>query len=81
MIFALLIAIFTCAAAWFLTGRSERRYIGALFGFADSVLWLAAGVTAGKVAVALVAAFCSFCFARPLLARRMLSISGRRHAQ
>jgi hypothetical protein len=81
MMFALLIALTTCAAAWFLTGRSDRRYVGALFGLVDSVLWLLAGVTAGKLAVALVAAFCALCFARPLLARRLVSLFGRRHAQ
>lgn len=80
MIFALLIALTTCATAWFLTGQTDRRFIGALFGLVDSALWLLAGVTAGKLAVVLVAAFCALCFARPIFARRVVSLFGRRHA-
>lgn len=67
MIFALLVALATCAAVWCLTGPSTRRPLGVLFGLVDSLLWLLAGVTASKVAVVIVALFCAACFARPLL--------------
>lgn len=67
MIFAILVAIATCAAVWFLTGPAHHRPIGALFGIADSVLWLFAGITAGKVVVVFIASFCALCFARPFL--------------
>jgi hypothetical protein len=79
VIFALLIAISTCCAAWFLTGPSQRRPVGFLFALADAVLWLFAGVTAGKLVVVIVAAFCVLCFARPFLRVRLYSRLRRQH--
>lgn len=67
MIFPLLIAATTCGAAWFLTGAAQNRALGSFFGLVDAILWLMAGISAGKIAVVLVAAFCTFCFARPFL--------------
>lgn len=80
MIFGLLVTIATCAAVWCLTGPSHQRVFGALFGLADSILWLFAGVSAGKVAVVIVAAFCAFSFARPLVRSRLSRIFRRHHA-
>ncbi|ASL45102.1 hypothetical protein bAD24_I16635 [Burkholderia sp. AD24] len=73
MTFALLVAIVTCCSAWFLTGPAQQRYVGFLFGLADTVLWLFAGVSAGKLFVVIVAAFCALCFARPFLRARLYS--------
>lgn len=67
MIFALLVATTTCAAAWLLTGAAQRQALGALFGLIDSILWLFAGVSAGKLAIVAIAAFCALCFVRPFL--------------
>lgn len=75
---ALLIAIATCLAAWSLTGRQPDRTLGALFGLTDSILWLVAGIAAGKTAVILIAGFCALCFARPLLRGRAAKLFGRR---
>jgi hypothetical protein len=79
MIFALLVASTTCAAVWCLTGAAHQRVPGALFGLIDAVLWLFAGVSAGKVAVLIVAAFCAFCFARPLLRAHAYARLRRNH--
>ncbi|CAE6880386.1 hypothetical protein [Paraburkholderia domus] len=79
MIFALLVAITTCCAAWFLTGQAQKRSIGYLCGLADAVLWLFAGVSAGKLFVVLVAALCALCFARPFLRVRLYSRLRRQH--
>lgn len=81
MIFALLVAITTCCTAWFLTGPAQRLHIGYLFGLADTVLWLFAGVTADKLFVVIVAAFCALCFARPFLRARLYSRLRRHHGQ
>lgn len=67
MTFALLVAVTTCCTAWFLTGATLHRYIGYLFGLADTVLWLFAGISAGKLIVVAIAFFCALCFARPFL--------------
>jgi hypothetical protein len=67
VIFALLVAIATCAAVWFLTGPGQLRHIGFVFGFADTLLWLFAGASAGKLVVVAIALFCAICFARPFL--------------
>lgn len=75
---ALLITLATCMTAWLLTGRQPNRTLGALFGLTDSILWLVAGIAAGKTAVILIAAFCALCFARPLLRGRAVRIFGRR---
>ncbi|HEY3599717.1 MAG TPA: hypothetical protein VGL08_19650 [Paraburkholderia sp.] len=79
MIFGLLVTFTTCAAAWFLTGHPQRRGIGFVFAFADTVLWLFAGITAGKIAIVVVAAFCAVCFARPVL-RHLARLVWRQHA-
>ncbi|NIF81591.1 hypothetical protein F3J20_30185 [Paraburkholderia sp. Cy-641] len=79
MIFALLVVIATCGAAWFLTGPSQQRPIGAALGFVDAVLWLFAGVSAGKLIVVLIAAFCALCFARPFLRAHVYSRLRRQH--
>lgn len=79
MIFALLVAVATCCTAWFLTGPSQRRPIGYLCGLADAVLWLFAGVSASKLIVVLIAAFCALCFARPLLRAHVYSRLRRQH--
>lgn len=80
MIFALLVALATCAAVWFLTGPAHHRPVGALFGLADSFLWLFAGFTAGKLAVVIVALFCAACFARPFLRALAYRRLRRHHA-
>jgi hypothetical protein len=80
VIFALLIAITTCCTAWFLTGPAQRRHIGYLFGLADTVLWLFAGVSAGKLIVVAIALFCAICFARPLLRANLYGRLRRQHA-
>ncbi|WGS50831.1 hypothetical protein LFL96_04815 [Paraburkholderia sp. D15] len=76
---ALLVAIATCCAAWFLTGPTPQRQIGFLFGLADTALWLFAGFSAGKLFVVIVAAFCALCFARPFLRARLYSRLRRQH--
>jgi hypothetical protein len=81
MIFALLVAATTCAAAWLLTGAAHQRVAGALFGLLDSILWLFAGVSADKIAVVIVAAFCAFCFGRPFLRMYVYARLRRHHAQ
>jgi hypothetical protein len=81
MIFALLVAATTCAAAWFLTGAAHQRIAGALFGLIDAILWLFAGISAGKVAAVIVAAFCAFCFARPFLRAHVYSRLRRNHVR
>ncbi|MEX3915998.1 hypothetical protein AB4Y43_07095 [Paraburkholderia sp. BR10872] len=73
---ALLIAFATCATAWLLTSPQPNRTLGGLFGLLDSILWLVAGIAAGKTAVILVAAFCALCFARVFLRNRSVSFSG-----
>ncbi len=80
MIFALLVASTTCAATWFLTGPAQKRGLGAFFGLIDSLLWLFAGVSAGKLAVVIVAAFCALCFARPFLRAHIYARLRRQHA-
>lgn len=80
MIFALLVAIATCGTAWFLTGAAQQRHIGYLFGLTDSVLWLFAGVSAGKLIVAAMALFCAICFARPFLRATLYGRLRRQHA-
>ncbi|WP_206002026.1 hypothetical protein [Paraburkholderia aromaticivorans] len=80
MIFALLVAIATCAAVWFLTGPGQQRHIGFAFGFADTILWLFAGVSAGKLTVVAIAFFCALCFARPFLRACLYSRLRRQHA-
>ncbi|MGE8162981.1 hypothetical protein ACQKRQ_22800 [Paraburkholderia sp. NPDC080076] len=80
MIFALLIAITTCSTAWFLTGQVRRRHIGYLFGLADTVLWLFAGVYSGKLIVVAIALFCAMCFARPFLSATLYGRLRRQHA-
>jgi hypothetical protein len=77
--FALLVAIATCAAVWFLTGPGQQRHIGFLFGFTDTILWLFAGVSAGKLIVVAIAAFCALCFARPFLRALVLPRLRRQH--
>ena len=68
MIFAVLVAATTCAAVWFLTGAAgQKRALGAVFGLIDSILWLFAGISAGKLAIGAIAVFCALCFARPFL--------------
>ncbi|CAN7440335.1 hypothetical protein SB778_31035 [Paraburkholderia sp. SIMBA_050] len=67
MIFALLVAVTTCCTAWFLTGPAHQRHVGCLFGLADAILWLLAGVSAAKLAIVGIAAFCALCFVRPFL--------------
>ncbi len=79
MIFALLVVIATCGTAWFMTGPAHQRHIGSLFGLLDTALWLFAGLTAGKIAVVIVAAFCAFCFARPWLRMHLYSRLRRQH--
>ncbi len=79
MIFALLVAATTCAATWFLTGAAQNRALGSFFGLVDAVLWLMAGISAGKIAVVLVAAFCTFCFARPFLRAHVYTRLRRQH--
>ena len=79
MTFALLVAITTCCATWFLTGPVRQRCIGYLFGLADTVLWLFAGVSAGKLVVVAIAAFCAFCFARPFLRVHFYARLRRQH--
>lgn len=79
MIFALLVAITTCCTAWFLTGTAQQRHIGCLFGLADTVLWLFAGVSAGKLIVAAIAMFCAICFARPFLRATLYGRLRRQH--
>jgi hypothetical protein len=76
---AFLVALTTCVAAWFLTGPAQQRHVGFLFAFADTVLWLFAGVSAGKLVVVAVAAFCSLCFARPLLRAHLFARLRRIH--
>jgi len=73
---ALLIAIATCMTAWLLTGRQPNRTLGAALGLTDAVLWIVAGITAGKTAVVLIATFCAACFLRPLLKGRSTRLSG-----
>ena len=80
MTFALLVALATCTAVWFLTGHPQRRGIGAVFGLIDSILLLLAGINAGKIAVVVIAAFCALCFMRPTL-RRIFRTNRRQHAQ
>lgn len=80
MIFALLVAVATCGTVWFITGAAHQRPIGALLGLIDSLLWLCAGVSAGKLAVVIVAAFCAFCFARPFLRAHVYARLRRHHA-
>lgn len=79
--FAFLVAFTTCAAAWFLTGPAQQRYIGFLFALADTVLWLFAGVSAGKLTIVAVAAFCALCFCRPYLRALLFARLRRHHAQ
>jgi hypothetical protein len=79
MTFALLVALATCAAVWFLTGPSRQRGIGMFFGFVDYILWLCAGVNAGKIAVVIVAGFSLLCFLRPTL-RHLFQGLRRQHA-
>ncbi|AXE92886.1 hypothetical protein [Paraburkholderia terricola] len=67
MIFGLLVATTTCIAVWLLTGSAQQRAVGAVFGLIDSILWLLAGVSAGKLIIVAIAAFCALCFARPFL--------------
>jgi hypothetical protein len=81
MTFALLVALATCCTAWFLTGPAQQRHIGFVFGFIDAVLWLFAGVSAGKLIVVLIAAFCALCFARPFLHAHLYSRLRRQHGQ
>ena len=81
MIFALFVAITTCCAVWFLTGHGQQRHIGFVFGFIDTILWLFAGVSTGKLIVVAIAGFCAFCFARPFLRARSVRLFGRQHAQ
>lgn len=80
MTFALLVAITTCAVVWFLTGPGQQRHIGFVFGFTDTILWLFAGVSAGKLIVVAIAAFCAFCFARPFLRATLYTRLRRQHA-
>jgi hypothetical protein len=80
MIFALLVATTTCAAVWFLTSPAQKRVLGVFFGLIDSLLWLIASVSAGKIAVVIVAAFCAFCFARPFLRAHVYARLRRQHA-
>ncbi|WP_232071159.1 hypothetical protein [Paraburkholderia pallida] len=77
---ALLIAIATCTTAWLLTSPQPNRTLGGLFGLIDSILWLVAGIAAGKTAVILIAAFCALCFLRSLLRGRTVSLFGSSHA-
>jgi hypothetical protein len=79
MMFALLVVTATCCAAWFLTGSAKQRHIGCLFGFVDAVLWLFAGISAGKLLVVIVAAFCALCFSRPFLRAHVHSCLRRQH--
>ncbi|MFL9892814.1 hypothetical protein [Paraburkholderia sp. RL17-381-BIF-C] len=79
MIFALFVATTTCCSAWFLTGTAQQRHIGCLFGLADTVLWLFAGVSAGKLIVAAIALFCAICFARPFLRATLYGRLRRQH--
>ncbi|MGC2970374.1 hypothetical protein [Paraburkholderia aspalathi] len=79
MIFALLVAATTCAATWFLTGAAQNRALGSLFGLVDAILWLMAGISAGKIAVVIVAAFCIFCFTRPFLRTHVYARLRRQH--
>ena len=67
MIFGLLVAVTTCIAVWLLTGSAQQRAVGAVFGLIDSILWLLAGVSAGKLIIVAIAAFCALCFVRPFL--------------
>jgi hypothetical protein len=80
VIFALLVAVATCCTAWFLTGAAQQRYIGSLFGLADTVFWLIAGVSAGKLIVVAIALFCAVCFARPFLRATLYGRLRRQHA-
>jgi predicted Co/Zn/Cd cation transporter (cation efflux family) len=80
MIFALLVATTTCVATWFLTGAAQKRALGAFFGLVDAILWLMAGISAGKISVVIVAAFCAFCFARPFLRAHVYARLRREHA-
>ncbi|WP_035546397.1 hypothetical protein [Burkholderia sp. 9120] len=79
MTFAFLVALATCGTAWFVTGAAQHRHIGYLFGLADTVLWLFAGVSAGKLFVVIAAAFCALCYARPFLRARLYSRLRRQH--
>lgn len=81
MIFAFLVAATTCAAAWFLSGNTQDRCIGYLFALADAVLWLFAGLSAGKLIIVAVAAFCALCFCRPYLRALLFARLRRHHAQ
>lgn len=81
MIFGLLITFSTCAAAWFLSGKSQQRHIGFAFAFSAAVWWLFAGLFAGKFIVVAVAAFCALCFARPFLRAQLFARVRRHHAQ
>jgi len=67
MIFGVLVAATTCIAVWLLTGSAQQRAVGAVFGLIDSILWLLAGVSAGKLIIVAIAAFCALCFVRPFL--------------
>ncbi|MFL9860834.1 hypothetical protein PQR72_34720 [Paraburkholderia madseniana] len=80
MTFALLVAVTTCCTAWFLTGATLHRHIGYLFGLSDTVLWLFAGVSAGKLIVVAIALFCAICFARPFLRANQYRRLRRQHA-
>lgn len=77
---AILIAITTCGAALCLTAVQPGRTPGALLALVTSLLWLVAGLAAGKAAVILVAGFCAVCFARPLLRGRPVRLFGSRNA-
>lgn len=79
MIFALLVAAATCCTAWFMTGPADKRHIGYLSGLVDAVLWLFAGVSAGKLIVVIIAAFCALCFVRPFLRTRLNARLRRQH--
>jgi hypothetical protein len=80
VIFALLAAVTTCGTTWLLTGATRHRHIGYLFGLADTVLWLFAGISAGKLIVAAIALFCALCFARPFLRANLYVRLRRQHA-
>ncbi|MFM0660110.1 hypothetical protein [Paraburkholderia sediminicola] len=79
MIFGLLVAATTCAAVWFLTGSAQQRALGTAFGLFDSILWLFAGVSAGKLVIVVIAAFCALCFARPFLRVHRFARIRRQH--
>ncbi|RQR37831.1 hypothetical protein [Burkholderia sp. Bp9142] len=63
--FALLIAITSCMACALLA--STGRVVGRVFGLVTALLWFVAGMSAGSTSVAYVAAFCSACFALPII--------------